>query len=259
MAKKPTLSQRNATKLNDLLKQKVSSGSKGFIKADLKRFIAEEMISAANNKKKPIKSTDSLQKRYNSFKPYYDKLFGQGLEGHAFYTGQIEKQSKKDIDKGTEYYIKEKGIEKKVSHSELSYKMELLAHKLSTQHDVAFTKFKPTYYLIGKGKYKVVINIPDIKEIDFDNDTVEEIMETLDSEGLEVVISDPYKFKTKEAKQKYEKAKKERQKRIKKTKEKYYHQWNKGKKKTTKPVQKKSTHSSKSKTIQPRSGKKKRK
>lgn len=240
MAKKPTLGQKNAAKLDALLKQKVSAGGKGFIKSDLKRFIAEEMISAATNKKKSINvNKDTLQKRYNQFKPYYDKLFNQGLEGHAFYTGQIERQSKKDIEKGTTYYIKEKGIEKKVSHAELSYKMELLAHKLSTQHDVAFTKFKPTYYLTGKGQYKVVINVPDLKEIDFENDTVEEIMETLDSEGLEVIISDPYKFKNKAAKEKYETSKKNRQKSIKKNKEKYYKEWKKETKKPTKKTTKK--------------------
>ena len=240
MAKKPTQAQKNAAKLKDLLKQKVSTGSKGFIKSDLKRFIAEEMISAANNKKKSINvKKDTLQKRYNQFKPYYDKLFNQGLEGHAFYTGQIEKQSKKDIDKGTEYFIKEKGVERKVSHAELSYKMELLAHKLSTQHDVAFTKFKPTYYLTGKGQYKVVINIPDLKEIDFENDTVEEIMENLDSEGLEVIISDPHKFKTKEARKKYEDSKKNRQKSIKKSKEKYYKEWKEETKPTKKAAKKK--------------------
>lgn len=245
MAKKPTLSQRNNAKLDDLLKQRVSVGGKGFIKSDLKRFIAEEMINAANNKKKPIKSTDSLQKRYNQFKVYYDKLFGAGLEGQAYFTGVIEKYAKKDMSKGTDYYIREKGIEKKVSHSELSYKMELFAHKMSTQHDAAFTKFKPTYYLIGKGKYKVVINIPDLSLIDFDNDTVEDIMETLDSEGVEVIISDPYKVKTKEARKKYDETKKNRQATIKKSKEKYYHQWKKGKKKQPKQVKKSRLHSSK--------------
>lgn len=231
MPKKPTQQQKNQAKLPDLLKQKVSTGSKGFLKADLKKFIAEEMIHSANNQKRSIKKTETLQKRYNKFKPYYDKLFTSGLTGHSLFTGTIEKNFKKDTENGTEYYINENGKEKKVTYAELAYKMELLAHNLSTKHDVAFTKFKPTYFLLGKGKYKVVVNIPSTKNVDFEEMTVQEVLDYFEENNTEIIISDPHKLKTKEAREKFEKGKKERQKSIKRNKEKHYRQWKKPAKK----------------------------
>lgn len=234
MAKKLSLQQKNRAKLELLLKQKVSTSS-GFISNDFKQFIAEELINAANNNKKSIKGNESLQQRYNKFKKYYDKLFSTGLSGHALFTGQIEKNYRKDEAKGTEYYISENGKEKKVSYAELAYKIELFAHKLSTKHDVAFTKIKPTYYLIGKGKYKVVINIPDLKEADFEEMTTEEVMEWFDDNNIEVIISDPNKIKGKKQKKEWEDRVKKRQVRIEANKKKHYQQW----KKEKKPLKKK--------------------
>lgn len=231
MAKKLTIRQRNKAKIDELLKQKVSSGAKGFLKKDFKKFVADELIFAANSNNRLIRKNETLQKRYGRFKIYYDKLFTTGLSGHALFTGELEKKAKKAISKGTAYYIKEKGIEKKVSYSELAYKIELLSHKLSAQHDVAFTKFKPVHHLIGKGKYKVVITIPDLKEIDFEEMTTEEILEWFDDNNVEIIISDPSKIKNKKDRDKRNKAKKRRQKFIEKSKLKYYRQWKKVRKK----------------------------
>jgi hypothetical protein len=239
MPKKPTLQQKNLSKKDDLLKQKVSTTT-GFLKQDFKQFIVDEMIHAANNKKQPIKATDSVQKRYDKFKVYYDKLFTKGLPGHGLFSQQIEKQAKRDMDKGIEYYIREKGIEKLVRINELAYKMELLSHKMATQHDVAYTKFKPVHYLIGKGQYKVVIEIPNIKEDvedlgydDLEEMSVEEVYEYFEEHNVEIIISDPSKLKGKDAKEKFSKAKAKRIKAIEQSKKKHYKQWKKGKKVST--------------------------
>lgn len=225
MPKKPSLTQHNASLLNDLINQPVS-GSSGFITEDFKRFIAEEMIEAANAKKIRLSPEESLQDRYNKFKLYYDKLFTSGMQGHGMFIGSVLKK----FEYG-EYYINEKGVEKRVSYAELAYKMELFAHKLSTEHDVAFTKFKPTYFVLGKGKYKIVINIPDMRKVDLDEMTVEEIVDYLDEEGVEIIISDPKKIKNKEDRKKRDKSKKDRQIKLRKSKEKHYRQWKKKEKK----------------------------
>jgi hypothetical protein len=237
MPKKPTLQQRNAAKADDLLKQKVST-STGFLKNDFKQFIVDEMISAANNNKKSLKSTDSVQKRYDKYKVYYDKLFTTGLPGHGIFSQQIEKQAKQDKAKGIDYYIREGGKEKKVGINELAYKMEFLSHQLATKYDVAYTKFKPVHYLLGKGKYKVVIDIPNIKKDveelgyeDLDEMSTDEVFDFFEESHVEVIVSDPAKLKGKEAKERYEKAKKKRIKSIETAKKKHYKQWKKGKKK----------------------------
>lgn len=239
MPKKPTLQQRNAAKADDLLKQKVST-STGFLKSEYKQFIVDEMISSANNNKKAIKSSDSVQKRYDKYKIYYDKLFTKGLPGHGLFSNEIERQAKRDMDKGIEYYIREKGIEKPVRLNELAYKMELLSHKMATQHDVAYTKFKPIHYLIGKGKYKVVIEIPNIKQDveelgfeDLDEMTIEEVYDYFYEHNVEIIVSDPKKFKNKEELDKWLKGKKKRIKSIEQSKQKHYKQWRKGKKVST--------------------------
>lgn len=238
MSEKPTIQQENAAKLDELLKQKVSTGDKGFLNKNLKRFVAEELIHAANNNKKSIPKSETLQKRYNRFKKYYDKLFTTGMNGHGIFAGQIENNYKKDTEKGTKYYIRENGKDKEVSYAELGYKLELLSHNLSVKHDVAFTKFKPIYYLTGKGKYKIVFNIPKVSEIDFKNNTVEEIMEELEDENIEVIISDPSKVINREERSRKESIKKKRQKTIRTNKEKFYKQWKKEKAKTKKPAKK---------------------
>lgn len=240
MAKKPTIRQKNLSRLQELVKQRVS-GSTGFLKKGFKQFIAEELIHVANNQNRLLKKNETLQNQYDKWKKYYDKIFTTGMTGHALFTGRIEKNYKTDTAAGTEYYIKEHGKEHKVSYSELAYKMELFAHKLSVQHDVAFTKFKPIYYLLGKGKYKIVINIPDLNEVDFEEMTVQEIIDWFDDEGVEIIISDPTKIKNKEDREKREKAKKKRQAYIKRSKEKHYKQWKKGKRKPKKkpPIKRK--------------------
>lgn len=227
--KKLTARQKNAAKLEDLLKQKVTT-STGFLKKDFKGFIAEEMVNAANRSNRVLKSNETLQSRYDKFAKYYDKLFTTGLTGHAQFTGIIEKQARKDIDKGIEYVIEEKGKQRKVSYSELAYKMELLSHKLSTQHDIAFTKFKPTYILLGKGQYRIKITIPDLTEADFDEMTTEEVLEFFEENNIEIIVSDPTKLKNEKARTDATKAKKQRQTKIRKTKEKYYKQWKRGSK-----------------------------
>lgn len=238
MPKKPTLQQKNAAKADDLLKQKVS-GATGFLKSDFKQFIVDEMISSANNNKKAVDIKEgSVQKRYDKYKTYYDKLFTTGLPGHGLFSQQIEKQAKRDKEKGIDYYIREGGKEKKVGINELAYKMEFLSHQLATKHDVAYTKFKPIHYLLGKGKYKVVIDIPNIKKDveelgyeDLDEMNIDETFEFFDEHNVEVLVSDPSKLKGKEAKERYEKAKKKRIKSIETAKKKHYKQWKKGKKK----------------------------
>lgn len=246
MPKKPTLQQRNAAKADDLLKQKVSSTT-GFLKSEFKQFIVDEMIHAANNKKQAVKITaNSVQKRYDKFKVYYDKLFTKGLPGHGLFSQQIEKQAKSDMSKGIDYYIREGGKEKKVGINELAYKMELLSHKMATQHDVAYTKFKPVHYLIGKGEYKVIIEIPNIKQDveelgyeDLEEMEVGEVYEYFDEHNVEIIISDPTKLKGKEAKEKFKKAKLKRIKSIETSKKKHYKQWKKGKKSPKKPKEEK--------------------
>lgn len=230
-SKKPTLAQRNASMRDVLLKQKVST-SKGFLKKQLKEFIVDELIHASNNHRKAITAKTSVQKRYEQFKKYYEMLFTTGLTGHAQFTGTIEVQAKKDMERGIEYRIREKGKERKVSISELAYKMELTAHKLSIKHDVAYTKFKPVYYLLGKGKYKIIIDIPDLKEFEEleEEGTVEDIMEWFDSNNMEAIVSDPTKYKGAKDKKKHAIAVDNRKKRIRKSKEKYYKRWKAGKK-----------------------------
>ena len=229
-SKKPTIQQRNESLRDSLLKQKVST-TKGFLKSDFKNFVIDEMINAANRQKKALRANTSVQKRYEQFQTYYDKLFTSGLTGHAQFTGQIERQAKRDMEKGIQYYIKEKGKERKVGISELAYKMELTAHKLSANYDIAFTKFKPVYFLLGKGKYKIVITIPDMKEFEEDGGeemTVEDIMEWFDNNRLSIVVSDPANIKGDKAKKKHAEAVKNRKNKIKKAKEKYYKRWKAG-------------------------------
>lgn len=225
MAKQPTISQRNAAMREELLKQVVSS-SKGFLRNDFKEFVVDEMINAANNKREVLTGRESVQDRYTKYEKYYDKLFHTGLSGHSQFTGQLEKKARADINKGIDYYISDgEGNEKKVSYAELSYKMELLQHKLSTDHDVAFTKFRPKYFMQGKGEYKVVIVIPDLREISFDEATTEEILEFFEAHDVEIIISDPNNIKDAEKRKQAEQNKKAQQKRVKETKEKFYKIW----------------------------------
>lgn len=224
--KKLTIEQRNRTKIEALIKQKVAT-SKGFLSSEFKHKVAEDLIAEYNKRGKLITSKVKLQDRYNRYGKAYDLLFNKGLTGHSYYTNVLTEYAKKASKEKTDFYIREHGEERKVSYSELAYKIELLSHKLSVKHDIAFTKFKPTYYLIGKGKYKIVINIPNLKEVDFEEMTTEEVLEWFDDNNIEIILSDPTKIKGKEAKEKWEKSKKRRQKSIKATKEKYYRQWKK--------------------------------
>jgi len=238
MPKKPTLQQRNAAKAELLLKQKVSS-SKGFLKQEFKKFIVEEMVFAANRQKKSIKGTESVQERYDRFKILYDKLFFAGLSGHGMFPQQIERQYKRDKAKGIDYYIREQGKEKKVGLNELAYKMEFLSHQLATKYDVAYTKFKPIHYLVGKGNYRIVIEIPsltkDVRELgydDLDEMDTDEVFEFFEEHHVEIIVSDPSKRKGKKAKAEYEEGKARRIKSIAAAKKKHYKQWKKGKKPT---------------------------
>lgn len=226
MSKKPTLQQRNAAKAEQLLKQSVTT-STGFLRNEYKKFIVDEMVHAANNKKKSLKGTESVQDRYDKYKVLYEKLFNTGLKGHGLFPNQIERNYKKDIDKGTVYYIREKGREREVSLNELMYKMELLSHTLSAQQDVAFTKFKPIHYLLGKGSHKIVIEIPDLRDVDFDEITVQDAYDYFEDHNIEVIDSDPGKIKGKDAKEKWLKSKKRRQTNISNAKKKYYKLWRK--------------------------------
>lgn len=237
MPKKSTKAEKQKLIKESLLKQKVST-STGFLRKELKEFIADELLHAANKQKRTVRKNESLQKRYDRFKKYYDKLFTEGLPGNAEYTGAIERAYKKNKD-NTDYYIRKKGKDIKVGGPQLAYEMELLAHKLSTQHDVAFTKFKPIYKVKGKGKTDVIIQIPDLKEFDFEEMTTQEILEWFDDNNIEVVLSDPSKIRNKEQREKAEKAKKYRQQRIKKAKETHYKQWKKKKPLKKGPVKKK--------------------
>lgn len=230
MAKKKTIRQRNEDKIKELLKKRVS-GKNGFLKSYMKQFISEELLRASNNNNKLISSKETLQTRYNKYKKYYDLLFESGLEGHAYHAESIVKKAEKDNKKKIQYFVNENGKEKKVTPAELGYKMNLLATNLSAKHDVALTKFKPKYYLTGKGRYKIVITIPKLSDADFDEMDAEEITEWFEDNGIVIIISDPNDVKGKEAKKDFEKSKKRRQHKIKESKEKYFKKWKKGKKK----------------------------
>lgn len=231
MAKKPTISARNKAMLDKLTSQKVYGGKEvGYLKPDLKRFIAESLIKKFNNNNKLITSTDTLQKEYERHELFYSSFFVQGVRGHGYYPSVIANYAKRDIREGTKYYIKRGDQpEKEVSYSQLAYEMELLSYKLSSQHDVPFTKFHPVYKFLGNGKHKVIITIPDLKEIDFDEMTVEEIVDYLDENNVEIIVSEPGSFKSDADRKAYFAKKKKVQKAIKERKEKYYAIW-KGKK-----------------------------
>lgn len=230
MPKKPSLQQQNNARLDQLAAQKIS-GKSGYIPSDLKYFIAENVINRYNGKKKSIPKNFSLQKEYNKLKGYYDNFFTKGLQGHEMFSGTLIKRAKQIDKAGGELTIIEKGKEKSVHYPEFAYKMERLAHKLSSEHDVAFTKFKPKFFLRSKGQYKISINIPDLDEIDLDESTVEEIMEFFDDNGVVVIISDPSNIKKKDRQEAWEDRKKTRMKTITRNKAKYYKEWKEGERK----------------------------
>lgn len=228
MAKsKKTLRERNEAKLSELIKQPLS-GKGGFLPAHIKEFIAREMINSATNNGKAITKRDTLQKRFNKYEDLYIRLFNEGLEGQPQTTTTIEKEAFAAKGSGSKYFIKEKGVRKEVTAEELAYKIELLSHKLSVQYDAVFTKLAPSYKVIGKGKYEITYQIPDLSEIS-EEDTVEEIVEFLASNGIHAVVSDVGEGKTAEVRAKAEERKKARVRAIERNKSKYYKLW-KGKK-----------------------------
>lgn len=221
--KKLSAKTKNELRKQDLQKQSLSLFGK-FAPKYVKDFVIEDLITRYNNINKVVPKKITVQDFFNEKrnKDHYENLLTNGLQGNDISIDAVIQQAK---NLNTEFYINEHGKEKKIDYKELGYKLNLFAQKLLFEHDAQSTRIMPKYFLLPKGKRKVVITIPDIKDEDLEESTGEEFNEYLFSNGVFAITSPPKKKKEDEKRRKERKEKK--LKLLETTKKKYYKEWRK--------------------------------